>query len=83
MALYYNKDILGTAGIATPPKTWDDLAVDARKITKQDQTGYFSRSGVAIGTNTNVNKAFRHCLFINAASRGNSMVSGWPQSNIL
>lgn len=54
LALYYNKDILGTAGIATPPKTWDELAVDSRKITKQDQTGYFIRSGVAMGTNSNV-----------------------------
>ncbi len=56
LALYYNKDILGTAGIATPPKTWNDLAVDVRKITRQDQTGYFSRSGVALGTNNNINR---------------------------
>lgn len=56
MALYYNKDILGTAGIATPPKTWDELAVDVRKISKQDQTGYFTRSGVAMGTSSNVNR---------------------------
>jgi ABC-type glycerol-3-phosphate transport system substrate-binding protein len=56
MALYYNKDILGTVGIATPPKTWDELAVDVRQITRQDQTGYFMRSGVAIGTSSNVNR---------------------------
>ena len=57
LALYYNKDILGTAGIATPPKTWDELAQDVRQIKKQDSTGYFSRSGVAMGTNANVNRA--------------------------
>lgn len=57
MALYYNKDLLGTAGIATPPKTWDELASSVRKITRQDQTGYFTRSGVAMGTNSNVNRA--------------------------
>ncbi len=56
MALYYNKDILGTAGIATPPKTWDELALDVRAITKQDQTGYFTRSGVALGTSSNINR---------------------------
>jgi ABC-type glycerol-3-phosphate transport system substrate-binding protein len=33
------------------------LAVAVRKITRQDQTGYFTRSGVAMGTNTNVNRA--------------------------
>ncbi len=57
LALYYNKDLLGTAGIATPPKTWADLASDVRRISRQDQTGYFTRSGVAIGTNSNVNRA--------------------------
>lgn len=56
LALYYNKDLLGTEGIATPPKTWTDLATDVRKITRQDSTGYFDRSGVAMGTNSNVNR---------------------------
>jgi multiple sugar transport system substrate-binding protein len=57
LALYYNKDLLGTVGIATPPLTWNDLAIDVRKLTRQDQTGYFSRSGLAAGTNANVNRA--------------------------
>lgn len=57
LALYYNKDIMGTAGIATPPKTWDQLARDVRRITTQDSTGYFTRSGVAMGDVSNVNRA--------------------------
>lgn len=56
LGLYYNKDLMGTAGIAVPPKTWDQLAEQSRKITRQDANGYFSRSGVAIGTNSNVNR---------------------------
>lgn len=56
LALYYNKDLLGTAGIATPPKTWANLAESVRKISRQDETGYFDRSGVAMGTNANVNR---------------------------
>ncbi len=56
LGLYYNKDLMGTAGIAVPPKTWTQLAEDSRKITRQDANGYFSRSGVAIGTNSNVNR---------------------------
>jgi len=32
--LFYNKDMLAKAGIANPPKTWDELAADA-KIIKQ------------------------------------------------
>lgn len=56
LALYYNKDLLGTAGIATPPKTWKELAEDVRLITRQNSSGYFDRSGVAMGTNANVNR---------------------------
>lgn len=56
LALYYNKDLMGTAGIATPPKTWSDLAAHTRKVVRQDSNGYFSRSGPAMGTNTNVNR---------------------------
>ena len=57
LGLYYNKDLMGTAGIATPPKTWLELAQHVRKITRQSSAGYFDRSGVAIGTNKNVNRA--------------------------
>lgn len=57
LALYYNKDILGSAGIATPPKTWAQLAVDVQKIRRADKTGYFTLSGLAAGTNSNVNRA--------------------------
>ncbi len=57
LGLYYNKDLLGTAGIATPPKTWLELAQHSRRVTRQSTSGYFDRSGVAIGTNRNVNRA--------------------------
>jgi ABC-type glycerol-3-phosphate transport system substrate-binding protein len=57
LGLYYNKDILGTAGIATPPKTWAELSDDVQKIKRADRTGYFTLSGLAAGTNANVNRA--------------------------
>jgi multiple sugar transport system substrate-binding protein len=57
LALYYNKDLLGSAGIATPPKTWDELTQDVQRLKRQDRTGYFAVSGVALGTNANVNRA--------------------------
>ena len=57
LGLYYNKDLMGSAGIATPPKTWEELASHTRRIVRQDANGYFSRSGVAMGTNKNVNRA--------------------------
>jgi ABC-type glycerol-3-phosphate transport system substrate-binding protein len=57
LGLYYNKDLLGTASVATPAKTWSDLSVQAQLLKKQDNRGYFTRSGVCIGTNQNVNRA--------------------------
>jgi multiple sugar transport system substrate-binding protein len=57
LALYYNKDILGSAGIATPPKTWQELQQDVQKISKSNNDGYFERSGVAMGTTSNINRA--------------------------
>lgn len=57
LALYYNKDILGAAGIATPPATWADLKADVRKITKLGGSGTIARSGVAMGTTSNINRA--------------------------
>ncbi len=56
LGLYYNKDLLGTAGIAVPARNWNDLANHTRQITKQDRTGYFTRSGVALGLSRNVNR---------------------------
>ncbi|WP_433049260.1 ABC transporter substrate-binding protein [Dactylosporangium sp. CS-033363] len=33
-ALYYNKRMFAEAGIANPPKTWDELVADGKKLTK-------------------------------------------------
>ena len=33
-ALFYNKDLFTKAGIAEPPKTWDELKADAEKLKK-------------------------------------------------
>lgn len=32
-AMFYNKDLFAKAGIAEPPKTWDEFVTDAKKIT--------------------------------------------------
>lgn len=57
LALYYNKDILGSNGISSPPKTWPELVAAVEKITTQSSPGEFLRSGVAMGTSDNVNRA--------------------------
>ena len=57
LALYYNKDLLNSAGIAQPPTTWPELVTDVQKLTKISQPGDFDRSGIALGTSANVNRA--------------------------
>lgn len=57
LALYYNKDLLNSAGIAQPPLTWPELVTDVQKLTKIAGNGTFTRSGVALGTSVNVNRA--------------------------
>lgn len=39
-ALFYNKKLFAQAGIAAPPKTWDELMTDAGKIEALGKIGY-------------------------------------------
>jgi multiple sugar transport system substrate-binding protein len=39
-ALFYNKALFKQAGIANPPKTWDELEADAKKIAATGDVGY-------------------------------------------
>ena len=57
LALYYNKDLLGTAGIAVPAKTWQELADQVKQIARKDSKGYFTRSAVPLGLSLNINRA--------------------------
>jgi ABC-type glycerol-3-phosphate transport system substrate-binding protein len=49
LALYYNKDLLNQAGIANPPKTWEELAGQISQLTKIDSYGNISQSAIALG----------------------------------
>ncbi|MFZ5982617.1 MAG: extracellular solute-binding protein [Patescibacteria group bacterium] len=57
LALFYNKDIFNRAGIATPPKTWEEFKEDVKMLTKVDQFGNITQSGAAMGTALNINRS--------------------------
>jgi multiple sugar transport system substrate-binding protein len=57
LALFYNRDLLSSAGIAVPPKTWTDFMDDVEKLTQLDQSRNIVRSGAAIGTARNINRS--------------------------
>ena len=57
LALYYNKDILSAAGIARPPKTWDEFLQTTERITTVNRLGIIEQSAAAIGTAANISRA--------------------------
>jgi multiple sugar transport system substrate-binding protein len=80
--LYYNTKMFKDAGIAAPPKTWDEFVADAKKLTKDtngdgktDQWGY-TALGADIATNS-------HFAFFLGRQQGGSLFSddGKPQFN--
>lgn len=57
LALYYNRDLLGSVGIPQPPKTWNEAIQDSKKLTRQDKLGNFIVNGIALGTSGNINRS--------------------------
>lgn len=49
LAMFYNKDLFNSAGIAAPPKTWDDFEADVLKLRNVSAQGELSQAGAAIG----------------------------------
>lgn len=58
LALYYNKDLLNSAGITRPPQTWTEFNEAVKKLTIIDEnTSEITQAGAAIGTANNVSRA--------------------------
>ncbi len=57
LALYYNKDYFNSAGITSPPTTWEQFLNDVETLTKRDKFGNIQQSGAAIGTARNINRS--------------------------
>lgn len=73
MVMYWNRDIFQTAGIANPPKFWDELFVLSPKITQRDSASNITRSFTALGEFTNVENA-KEILSIFIIQSGNRIV---------
>jgi len=57
LALYYNKDLMNAAGVATPPAGWDEFQKAVRKLTVLDNRGDIIQAGAGFGTGANVDRS--------------------------
>ena len=58
LALFYNKDIFNSSGVASPPTTWEELLLVSDKVTKRDEKGMVTRGGLALGNARNIENYF-------------------------
>lgn len=57
LILYWNKDMLNTAGYADAPQYWDEVQDMAQKITKRTESGVITKETIPFGQYKNVNNA--------------------------
>ncbi|NUM25902.1 MAG: extracellular solute-binding protein [Candidatus Buchananbacteria bacterium] len=57
LVLFYNRDLLNNAGIPLPPKTWNELQEQVKRLTFQNQNGDLIQSGAALGTAENIERS--------------------------
>lgn len=74
LALFYNKDLFNSAGIANPPQFWDQVfQQDVKKLTKQDPKRQIIQSGVALGASKNIDR-FSDILMVLMMQNGSKVL---------
>lgn len=88
LIMYYNRSILDANGVIYPPRTWDDLAALAPKLTQKDDSNKISKTAVALGHFSNVSNAkdILAALFMQTgnpiiAQKGGTFVSDLNSAN--
>ncbi len=76
LALYYNRDLLNSAGITSAPRFWNkDFQQNIKKLSKQDTKKGLVQSGIALGTAKNINR-FSDILAVLMMQNGAVMTNG-------
>lgn len=57
LVVYYNRTLLESHFVVSPPQYWDDMYSFAQNITTKEQNGILSESAVALGSWDNVSHA--------------------------
>lgn len=76
LALYYNRDLFNSAGIAKAPEYWNkEFQQDVKKLTKQDPKKGIIQSGVAMGASSNIER-YSDLLAVLMMQNGSVMING-------
>ncbi len=82
LVLYYNRDLLNSAGIARVPTTWTDFQQAVIRLSRVDKLGNILQAGAALGTSNNVERPF-DILSVLMMQNGTPMTEtdGWSHFN--
>ncbi len=71
LIMYWNRDILSAAGIATPPTSWEQVLALSEKLTVKSEDGSILKSAVPFGDYRNVShaKSILTTLMLQSGSR--------------
>lgn len=57
LVMYYNRGLLASAGVPTPPTTWEAISGLALQMTRRDDRGTVTRSLIPLGEYANISNA--------------------------
>lgn len=57
LVMYWNHNMLASAGIAQPPQYWDQLPTMTTALTQKDASGNLAKEAIALGTYSNIDEA--------------------------
>lgn len=79
MVMYYNRDMLTSSFVVTPPSTWDDVVNLNKTLTQKDEAGRLTTETVALGTFDNITHA-KDLISMIIFQAGNKIVDLDPAS---
>lgn len=70
LILYWNRDLLSDAAVASPPATWEEVVTLSPKLSDSDRNGNVAVSAIALGEARNVTnfKEILSALFLQAGT---------------
>lgn len=82
MVLYYNRALLSSAFITTPPQYWDEFVALTPRLTRRTDSGSLLQSAIGFGTANNI-RYTKEILAMLMLQAGNPVVAPDPQTGQL